>query len=316
VSQTPGKARPSLLARWGRLLRLPNLFTVPGDPLAGFAAAAVALRVEAVYAALASVCLYCAGLIANDLFDYREDLRDRPDRPLPAGAIGKAVAVAATGIFAAIGLSLAFVAHMAAGICAAGLLGMILLYNALAKRHGLAGPATMGLCRAGSVLVGTFAAVGFSAPSVLAWTAAGTIGLYIAAVTSIARLETQQRRIGWIRLAPAAAAGIWAGLLLVGSLAEILAGQMGYFLVAVLALLAVSWAVQCAKLLRGRPEPARVQQVIGMLIRGLLILQAGFLATLSIGPDGSFRWTGALVAGGVLILWPVASVASRRFYAS
>ncbi len=310
------KAKPSLLARWGRLLRLPNLFTVPGDPLAGFAAAAVALRVEAVYAALASVCLYCAGLIANDLFDYRQDLRDRPHRPLPAGAIGKGMALAAAGIFAAIGLSLAFVAHVAAGLCAAALLGMILLYNGLAKRHGLAGPAAMGLCRAGSVLVGTFAAVGFSAPSALAWAAAGTIGLYIAAVTRIARLETQQRRIGWIRLAPAAAAGIWAGLILVGSLPEVLAGQIGYFLVAVLALLSASWAVQCAKLLRGRPEPVRVQQVIGLFIRGLLLLQAGFLATLSIGPEGQFRWTGALLAAGALALWPVASIASRRFYAS
>jgi hypothetical protein len=40
-----GHAHPKLTA-WLQLLRVPNLFTVPGDPLAGFSLAAVAVNSE------------------------------------------------------------------------------------------------------------------------------------------------------------------------------------------------------------------------------------------------------------------------------
>jgi 4-hydroxybenzoate polyprenyltransferase len=73
---------------WLRLLRLPNLLTVPGDVLAGFllapAAAGGAGSIRCLLAIPAGLLLYAAGLVLNDLFDYAEDLRDRPDRPLPS----------------------------------------------------------------------------------------------------------------------------------------------------------------------------------------------------------------------------------------
>ncbi len=310
------QVRRSPLAGWAQLLRLPNLFTVPGDPLAGFVVASALLDIRVVWAAVASVFLYAAGLITNDLLDYREDLAERPHRPLPSGAVTRGLAWIVAAVFAMMGVGSAALAGMGAGLWAGATLGLVLLYNAWAKRCFLFGPLVMGACRASSVLIGSFAAIGSAWPPMLAWVAAGTIGLYIAAVTAIARDETQTRRIGLLRLAPAVAAGLWCVIIAAGSLPEILAGQGGHFLVAVIALLATSWAVQCAKLLRGQPAPARVQRTIGMFIRGGLILQASFLAVYSIAPDGSFRIAGALLAGGALMLWPLAALAGRRFYSS
>ena len=72
---------------WIRLLRAPNLFTVPGDVLAGCAVAAVdhAIEPARLFAALvASLCLYASGLIMNDLVDEKTDRRERPSRPIAA----------------------------------------------------------------------------------------------------------------------------------------------------------------------------------------------------------------------------------------
>ena len=64
---------------WLQLVRAPNLLTVPGDPLAGFLLATFGvLRAQAAFAVGASLCLYAAGLLWNDLFDLEEDRRERP----------------------------------------------------------------------------------------------------------------------------------------------------------------------------------------------------------------------------------------------
>ena len=78
--------RRSLPIPWLRLLRFPNLFTVPGDPLAGFfLAGAAAPPGNALLAVGAALCFYVCGLVLNDLVDVGEDARERPGRPLPAG---------------------------------------------------------------------------------------------------------------------------------------------------------------------------------------------------------------------------------------
>ena len=68
------------LKNWLQLLRAPNLFTVPGDPLAGFllASGGEFVAYAAFLAMGASICFYCGGLLLNDLADLEEDRRDRP----------------------------------------------------------------------------------------------------------------------------------------------------------------------------------------------------------------------------------------------
>jgi len=67
-------------------------------------------------------------------------------------------------------------------------------------------------------------------------------------------------------------------------------------------------AVHCGKLLDGKPEPAVVSSTIGKLIRGLILIQASFAAL-----GGGY---GLLAAAVLLLLWPVAAILCKRFYAS
>ena len=145
---------------WLRLFRLPNLLTVPGDPLAGFfiVLAGHGQLLPLLAAVAASLCLYMFGLAVNDIVDIETDRVERPDRPLPSGQLtvtqarGAAIAAAFTG------LNIALLAGVSA-LCVAGALAfLILAYNAVLKRIPLVGTFAMGACRGLSVLLGVVAA--------------------------------------------------------------------------------------------------------------------------------------------------------------
>lgn len=180
------------LAPWLRLLRLPNFLTIPGDILAGFLlapAAAAASWNNLLLAIPAGLLFYAAGLVLNDLFDYAEDLRDRPTRPLPAEEIERGTAAAAALILLWVA---AFLAAFASALRIAIPLGLcIFLYDFGLKRNRHLGSLLMGACRAGNLLLGAAAATAgdFLAPAPMA--ASLGLGLYVAAVTHLARNETQ-----------------------------------------------------------------------------------------------------------------------------
>lgn len=73
--------RSARLGAWAELLRLPALFTVPGDALAGAAAAGVRPGPRTLLAIGSSLCLYEAGMALNDWADRAEDAAERPHRP-------------------------------------------------------------------------------------------------------------------------------------------------------------------------------------------------------------------------------------------
>ena len=193
----------SKLDAWLRLLRLPNLLTVPGDVLAGFLLAtstAESSRTQLLLAIPAGLLLYAAGLIFNDLFDYAEDLFDRPQRPLPSKAISRESAGAVALIFLWIaGFLAAFIEALPVAV---PLILCIFAYDAGLKRHRLLGPALMGACRAGNLLLGAAAAAYAGRLSPVPIAAAVLLGIYIAVVTRLARGETEPgaafppRRIG------------------------------------------------------------------------------------------------------------------------
>jgi len=178
---------------WGRLLRLPNFLTIPGDLLAGYLLAPVNASGQAVRLLIAiptGLLLYAAGLILNDVFDYAQDLRERPSRPLPSGAIHRetAGATALVLLWMAAFLSASFDA-LSVGI---PLILCIVFYDAGGKKIPVLGPILMGACRSGNLLLGAAAAAGTAGiltPAPLA--AALLLGLYIAVVTHLARQEAR-----------------------------------------------------------------------------------------------------------------------------
>ena len=76
----------SRLRSWLELMRIPAVFTAPGDPVVGFLLAATTVESVDYWSMIpcvfASVLLYVAGMINNDCCDLAEDKRDRPDRPI------------------------------------------------------------------------------------------------------------------------------------------------------------------------------------------------------------------------------------------
>jgi len=187
-----GKSAP---AAWLQLLRVPNFLTVPGDVVAGFLLAGGAgakpdLRVVACVAA--SLCLYAAGLVLNDLSDFQTDAKERPKRPLPSGRVSKAAAWIVTAVFFVFGLLLCLAAGPAVFQCGVVLALLVVVYNRQAKKSAAAGPLVMGLCRGFNLLLGASLIHVFPAR---VWICAAMETLYIARVTSMSRHETKGGKI-------------------------------------------------------------------------------------------------------------------------
>lgn len=187
--------RASKIKSWLQLFRAPNLFTVPGDPLAGFflaSAGAGRFRPAVLLAILASLCLYGFGLLLNDLMDLREDREERPGRPLPSGAVSARAAWTAAGALAVCGLVACATLGWKPFAAGAGIFLAILAYNCGLKAVPFVGPLTMGVCRGLSLLLGATLARSFSAAAIAA---ALFTTLYIAAVTLLSRRETENPAI-------------------------------------------------------------------------------------------------------------------------
>lgn len=302
-----------MLRSWLQLFRVPNLFTVPGDPLAGFLLAAgatlggkAALDPRAAWAVLASLCLYAAGLAMNDLFDLAEDRRERPHRPLTSGAISLRAAWLACAALSLAGIgAMLFVAGRPGAVAAVALLGCVAIYNGWAKHVPVLGSLAMGSCRGLSVLLGSVAFTGRILPvPVPVFTAGVLVALYIAAVTNLARHETRAASPPLARALPVLP--ILLGLTLAYRFTGAFMVSLSTTIFAV-TLLFVS--VEVGRLFR--PDAPPLPPVIGALIRVLLPLQAA-LCLFSKEPSSAAK----LTAMGLAALMPLARIVSRRFYAS
>lgn len=184
--------RPGRLASWAELLRVSALFTVPGDALAGAAAAGARPDRRTLLAIGTSLCLYEAGMALNDWSDRDEDAVDRPHRPIPSGRISPAAALAAAGALTAAGLAIAARAGRAPLTVATALAAAVWAYD-LRLKHTAAGPAAMASARALDLLLGAAATrPRDTAPALrAALPHAGLLAAHTWAVTTVSRHETQ-----------------------------------------------------------------------------------------------------------------------------
>ncbi|WP_307841073.1 SCO3242 family prenyltransferase [Streptomyces sp. GESEQ-4] len=198
LRQVPARtAAPSRARAWAELLRIPALFTVPGDALAGAAATGVHPNRRTLLAIGSSLLLYEAGMALNDWADRDEDAVERPHRPLPSGRIHPTAALTAACAFTAGGLALAARAGRPALAVAVPLAATVWAYD-LAAKHTPAGPPAMGLARGLDVLLGAAATAGRTRAAL---PSAAVLGAHTLAVTTVSRQETR----GGSPLAPLAA---------------------------------------------------------------------------------------------------------------
>jgi hypothetical protein len=204
-------ALPVQLLATLRLLRVGTLFSPAADVLASAAVLRLPFDARVAAAAGASVALYAAGMVWNDIADRRLDAVQRPERPLPSGQVSLAFAISLGLLLLAAGLWLSPCrAHH--GLIAA----LVLAYDFAGKRIAWLGALGMGSLR--GLNLGTALALGAGTEGHQAalWTAACCYGLYIVAVTVLGIFEDEKqpppRAVAAVQTAPplCALAGIYA----------------------------------------------------------------------------------------------------------
>ena len=194
--------RPRLLPVL-RLCRIGMWFSPAADVLAGAAVAEVAFDGAVARAMLASMLLYGAGMVWNDIADRKLDAIQRPERPLPRGDLSPTFA-AILGL-ALLGAGLAVTPCLAHHALIASL---VMFYDFLGKRLEWLAALNMGTLRALNLGTGLQLAAA-DAPETARRAlllAALCYGIYIVAVTIVGIFEdtpsVRARAVSTVQAAP------------------------------------------------------------------------------------------------------------------
>jgi len=198
------------LRAWAQLVRVPNTLTACADVIAGFTLAAgswwliLGIGPSLSLASLASICLYWAGMVLNDVNDVEEDTAQRRNGPLVRGAIAVKTASRAGWGLLVVGIGLAGAAayllpaseepapYWIVGFTAFALAATIVAYDSSIKGTAV-GPLLMGLCRGLNLLMGVSLGACVNWPESLDWSSIGlaTLGhvCFVTGITLAARRE-------------------------------------------------------------------------------------------------------------------------------
>ncbi|KMS76886.1 prenyltransferase, UbiA family protein [Streptomyces viridochromogenes] len=175
------------------LVRAPAALSVPGDVIAGAAAAGRPLDARTFGVIGSSVCLYWAGMALNDYADATVDSVERPDRPVPSGRVPRRTALGVAGALTVAGIGLAAAAggRRSVGV-ALPLAGLIWAYDLKLKSTPAGGFAMAGArvldVLAGAVVPGAGAeSVGVAVRR--AAVPAGLVGVHTGTLMALSRHE-------------------------------------------------------------------------------------------------------------------------------
>jgi len=272
-----------------RLVRLPNVFTAFADIGLGLCATAAlspasvneSFGWKAALLLVASGLLYMAGMVWNDYFDFEEDKRDRPFRPIPAGRISLRMAFCIGLGLLCTGWACAAITGKTGALVALALVVAILAYDARIKRTQF-GPIGMALCRFFNVLLGLSLADSATLPLVTRLHLALAVGVYIVGVTWFAR--TEEKRSDAKVLVRAAIVMLVAALLALAVATRVPPGTSSVFFPYLL-VLAGFWVGGPVLAAIRKPTPERVQAGVKRSIFGLVVLDA-LMASVFVGTWG------------------------------
>jgi 4-hydroxybenzoate polyprenyltransferase len=310
---------------FAQLLRIPNVFTAFADIALGACVAAAVLPRQPVafwfayiVLALASGCLYLAGMVWNDVFDLAEDKKARAFRPLPSGRVGKGTAIALGLFLFAAGLALAGAAGVPSQaewnhepfVFAWGIVAGVLIYDGGAKRTPF-GPVAMAACRFLNVLFGLSLIPEAALDIEYRVHLAAVVGFYIVGVTWFARTEESKSRKRDLALAASVIAmSLVLALLLRAKLhagtgsTKHLAGLGTVLFPYLLVGFGFLIGLPVARAI-GDPSPRTVQAAVKRCVLGLVALDA-VLATMFVGVAGL----------AILLLLPPALVLGKWVYST
>ncbi len=300
----------STLKGWLRLVRVPFLFSIPGDSAAGFILAAGCLTKAQLFPLfslmLAGLFAGIAGMISHDLADLEKDCMEYPDRPIPSHAVNIRAAVVACGL--SVLLALLFSAIGVATFCTCILLvACIFLYNfgrGKEWKRGVRGFLLMGMSRFLNVALGVAGAFDIFGKNHVHWVLFLYVGIFAVGVflytfgcfkSAEDKEKVLPERPGY-RLILAGAIVSYA--LLFGIVIQkptdnwfsLLSGSLSAISAAVFVVLAY-W---CFRLFHYAILPIQVRKSFDLQIFALMFLQAAALAAMGC-PGGA----GILIAGAV-----------------
>ena len=296
--------RPTQWRAYLQLVRLPAVFTAAADILLGFLLNHAGLSPVGDLAALlaASACLYCSGMVWNDVFDRKQDAVERPERPIPSGRVRVSRAVILGSVLMLSGVGLSAVAGRQSLTIALVLVTCILAYDGLLKRT-VVGPVAMGGCRFLNVMLGASAypaaiAV-WSRPQTLV---AAALGLYVAGITWFARTEAVASTRGRLL---ASAAVVNAGVLALAAIAMTYPwrGDPNRAIVGILLgliLLAIDGRLLAA--IRS-PAARNVQSAVKTMIFSLVLLDATMVLAQSADPWYAAATAALFIPGRLIGRW-------------
>ena len=276
-----------------RLCRIGTWFSPAADVLASTAIVQVAFSDEVGRAMLASTLLYGAGMVWNDIADRGVDARQRPERPLPSGALSMTFAVAFGSALLLAGM-LVSPCRLHHGTIAA----LVLFYDYLGKRLAWLGALNMGVLRA--LNLGTGLCLAAAGPEPLPdelrralLVAAFCYGVYIIAVTFLGIFEdtpsVRPRTVATVQAAPPILA--FAGIAVV---------QGGWWPAPVIAAVPALWFLRRNARTREWPQH-EIRRSMMYLLLGTMLYTS--LLTLAAG-----RW---IEAGAILAAVPIARRIAR-----
>ena len=269
---------------YGELVRVANLFTAAADPVAGWLYVGGGFDDcrRLLLLGSASMLLYAGGVALNDVCDVDRDAKERPERPIPSGRIGKreaasvSVALLVTGIVVA-----GIVGYRAAGVAAALALSIV-AYDLVLKRTPAA-PWMMGLCRGLNLMMGMQAV----APDVSAQALipVACMGFYVTSVTFFARREadvTSRQRVLLGTVGACVAAAGLCGLRLINPPVTDGSFVFGAVFLSVLIAMIGAGAIR-------EPSPRKVQSAIRWFVLLIIVL------------DACVAWAGAGWEAGLIV---------------
>lgn len=292
------------LGAFARLVRLPAALTVPGDTLAGAAAAGWPMGRRTALLPLSSAFIYWAGMALNDYADRELDAVERPERPIPSGAVSPREAL---GVAVALTIAGVGVAALAGGrrtlVLALPLVAAVWAYDLLLKPTA-AGPVAMAVTRVLDVLMGAG-----SGSWDRAIPAALTVGTHTLATTILSRDEVHGSSngvVGSLVVGGTASAAVAAAIGLGSAGLGRAGGWLPRALGAGLATVYVGKVAPAQITARRSLAASDVRRAVGASVIGTIPLQAALVA----------RSGGVCTGLAVAALLPLARRLTRRVSAT
>lgn len=232
------------------LMRAPAALTVLGDTAVGAIWSGRPLTGRRYALPLASALLYWSGMVLNDWADRERDALERPERPIPSGAVSPWTALSLATALAAAGTATATAVGGRHGLAAASRITLCVTVYDLIAKDTFAGPLIMSGCRFFDVMLGAAPDYGSALSPAL------VVGLHTTAVTVLSRSEVS----GSDRKLPVQVAGLGGAVAIAAVTATATAGSShGYRALPGVALYAWSfgpglwraWQQPSAQVIRG-----------------------------------------------------------------